>query len=116
MAVTIADTFAPKNNLDFPVVESKDVKGGIHCVESTEERDALLTSQKAEAGMLVYVKGADGSQGKTYQMNDTKTAFVPFGGELTSDQLSEILTYVETNMESSKYTEDDEGNGILELL
>lgn len=116
MAVQVADTMKAKNNLDFPVVESQDIKGGIHCVKNVEERDALLTSSKIEAGMLVYVAGAEGEAvGKTYQLNDDLLTFSPFGGEMTETQLTEILTYVSDNMETSKVTEED-GVTYLELI
>lgn len=118
MAVQVADTLAAKNNLDFPVVESKDIKGGIHCVADIAARDALLESSKIEAGMLVYVAAVEEAGavvGKTYQLNNDLLSFTPFGGEITETQMTDILTYVSDNMETSKVTEED-GVTYLELI
>ena len=115
MAVTVADQLKPKNGLSFPVVESSDIKGGVHCVATTEERDALLKTDKKEAGMLVYVKGAGDGSGVTYQLNDDLLTFHVFSGEITSEQMQTIMEYVQANIEHSTYTEE-EGMGILTLL
>lgn len=116
MAVTVADTMKQKNGLSFPVVESGDIKGGIHCVATTTERDALIGTQLAQPGMLVYVAAEDDTnKGVTYQLDDTGLTWNKFGGDLDSTQLETILEYVTTNMEGSKYTEE-EGVGYLELL
>lgn len=118
MAVQVADTLAAKNNLDFPVVESKDIKGGVHCVADIAARDALLGSSKIEAGMLVYVAAVEEAGavvGKTYQLNNDLLSFSPFGGEITETQMTDILTYVSDNMETSKVTEED-GVTYLELI
>lgn len=115
MAVQVADTMKAKNNLDFPIVESQDIKGGLHCVTSIAERDKLLQSEKKQAGMLVYVAGSDGTKGVTYQMSDDMMSFHVFAGDLTSEQLQSILDYVQKNFESSKFTEE-EGQAYLELL
>lgn len=115
MAVQVADTLKPKNGLDFPVVESEDIKGGLHCVADTGERDALLTSEKCIAGMLVYVAGSDGQKGKTYQVKDDLSGFDEFAGELSSTQLENILEYVETNIQHTIVSEE-QGVTYLELL
>lgn len=118
MAVQVADTMKAKNNLDFPVVESQDIKGGVHCVATIAERDALLETSKIEAGMLVYVATVEeegATVGKTYQLNNDLLTFSPFGGEITETQMTDILTYVSDNMETSKVTEED-GVTYLELI
>lgn len=115
MAVQVADTLKPKNGLDFPVVESEDIKGGLHCVASDTDRDELLTSDKCVGGMLIYVAGQDGQKGKTYQVKDDLSGVEEFAGALDSTQLETILEYVEANIEHSKYTEE-EGVSYLEIL
>ena len=116
MAVTVADTLAAKNNLDFPIVDGNDVKGGCHCVEDNAAMNKIIGSQKAQAGMLVFVKNDNGSsKSKTYQLNDAMDTFTPFGGDLTTEQMQSIMDYVNKNIEHSK-VEDVDGTTYLTLL
>ena len=84
MAVQVADTLAPKNGLSFPIADGNDIAGGAHTVANTVARDALIGSQKAKAGMIVYVVG-DGY----YKMNDDMTAFEPFKEAVASSTFVE---------------------------
>jgi hypothetical protein len=55
MAIEIIDTLGQKNNGEFPLVDSNDIKGGYYQVISIEERDSIPSIRRKE-GMLCYVK------------------------------------------------------------
>ena len=55
MAIENIDTLGQKNNGEFPLVDSNDIKGGFYQVNSIEERD-LIPSIRRKEGMLCAVK------------------------------------------------------------
>ena len=56
MAIELIDTVTPANNQPYPIVNSDDVKGGYHSVNSISERDAI-PKQRRQSNMLCYVDG-----------------------------------------------------------
>ena len=55
MAIEIIDTLGQKNNGEFPLVDSNDIKGGYYQVDTIEERNQIPLVRRKE-GMLCYVK------------------------------------------------------------
>lgn len=55
MPIEIIDTLSQKNNGNFPLVDSNDIRGGFYQVNSIEERD-LIPSIRRKEGMLCAVK------------------------------------------------------------
>ena len=62
MAIEIIDTLGQKNNGEFPLVDSNDIKGGFYQVDTVNERD-LIPSVRRKEGMLCAVKND-----KVYQL------------------------------------------------
>ena len=72
MAIELISTVIPKNGQDFAIALANDIKGGIHSVNTIEERNAISIHRLAE-GMLCYVK----NEQKMYQYkNGTWVVFV----------------------------------------
>lgn len=55
MAIEIIDILGQKNNGDFPLVDSNDIRGGFYQVNTIEERN-LIPSIRRKEGMLCAVK------------------------------------------------------------
>ena len=55
MAIEIIDTLGQKNNGEFPLVDSNNIKGGYYQVDTIEERNGIPSVRRKE-GMLCYVK------------------------------------------------------------
>ena len=55
MAIEIIDILGQKNNGDFPLVDSNDIRGGFYQVDTIEERN-LIPSIRRKEGMLCAVK------------------------------------------------------------
>ena len=55
MAIEIIDTLSQKNNGDFALVDSNDIKGGYYQVSSIEERDSIPIVRR-KLGMQCYVE------------------------------------------------------------
>lgn len=53
--IEIISTLKQKNNLDFPIVDSNDIKGGLYLVNSVNERDSVPTTRRKE-GMICWIK------------------------------------------------------------
>ena len=66
MAIEIIDTLSQKNNGNFALVDSNDIKGGYYQVESIEERDNIPAVRR-KVGMLCYVEN-DTNTGIIYQL------------------------------------------------
>lgn len=62
MAIEIIDILGQKNNGEFPLVDSNDIRGGFYQVDTIEERD-LIPSIRRKEGMLCSVKNE-----KMYQL------------------------------------------------
>lgn len=78
----------------YPIVNSDDVKGGIHKVADLTERNALPVSYQ-DTGMLVYVRSIK----KTYQLQDSATILIwaVFGdGKLTKVNANTYLIGTDT--------------------
>lgn len=56
MAIELISTIVPKNGQSFAIALANDIRGGLHSVETIEERNTIPTDRLAE-GMLCYVKG-----------------------------------------------------------
>ena len=56
MAIELISTVVPKNGQSFAIALANDIKGGLHSVNSIDERNTISTDRLAE-GMLCYVKG-----------------------------------------------------------
>ena len=54
MAIELISTITPKNNGGFAIALAHDIQGGLHSVDSIDERDAISKERLAE-GMLCYV-------------------------------------------------------------
>jgi hypothetical protein len=54
MAVEVISQIKQKNGLDFPIVDSNDLKGGLYSVQDQTELNNIPDVRKKE-GMLVYV-------------------------------------------------------------
>lgn len=82
-----------------------DIPGGFHIVDTIEERNELLViddGKFAIVGMLVYVRSED----KTYQLksDDIWQVFT----DLTTNQMDQIVEYVNTHMaDRSVYSVED---------
>ena len=77
MAIELISTVKPKNNGQFPIAESNDIKGGYYSVESIEVRDSIPDGRRMP-GMLCYVWGD-----KIYKLGDdlrTWNTFTVDGG------------------------------------
>jgi len=84
MAIEIIDTLGQKNNGDFPLVDSNDIKGGYYQVETLEERNNIPSIRRKE-GMLCYV-----NNDKVYQLvggieNACWTSFSAGGSNFAGD-------------------------------
>ena len=80
MAIELISTVKPKNNGQFPIAESNDIKGGYYSVESIEVRDSIPDGRRMP-GMLCYVWGD-----KIYKLGDdlrTWNTFTVDGGSDT---------------------------------
>ena len=55
MAIEIIDILSQKNNGEFPLVDSNDIRGGFYQVDTIEERN-LIPSIRRKEGMLCAVK------------------------------------------------------------
>ena len=55
MAIEIIDILSQKNNGEFALVDSNDIKGGYYQVNDIEERNSIPSIRRKE-GMLCYVK------------------------------------------------------------
>ena len=55
MAIEIIDILGQKNNGEFPLVDSNDIRGGFYQVDTIEERN-LIPSIRRKEGMLCAVK------------------------------------------------------------
>lgn len=53
--IEIISTLKQKNNLDFPIVDSNDIKGGLYLVNTVSEKNSIPTSRRKE-GMVCWVK------------------------------------------------------------
>lgn len=53
--IEIISTLKQKNNLDFPIVDSNDIKGGLYLVNNLSERDNIPKTRRKE-GMVCWVK------------------------------------------------------------
>ena len=53
--IELIDTVRPVSNKGYPIVLSNDIKGGLHSVDTLEERD-LISTERLQNGMLCYVK------------------------------------------------------------
>lgn len=89
MAIELIDTVTPANNQPYPIVNSDDVKGGYHSVNSIEERD-LIPKQRRQANMLCYVDGIGmfrlNSDLSTWVSADNTAAFeMEVDGETTNE-------------------------------
>jgi hypothetical protein len=85
MAVRVQDTILPKNDADFPVVDSGHVKGGHHEVANATARDAISAALRS-VGMKVVTQ----NDGKTWQLDSNATTWTEFtggggGGTLAGD-------------------------------
>ena len=85
MAVRVQDTIKSKNDADFPVVDSSDIKGGHHEVTDAAARDAITASHRS-VGMKVVTQ----DDGKTWQLDANATTWTEFtggggGGTLAGD-------------------------------
>ena len=54
MGVELISEIVQKNNQDFPLVDSNNIRGGIYTVNTIEERDSIPVRRRKE-GMLCYV-------------------------------------------------------------
>lgn len=103
-------------------LETSGGKGGIVCVDSIAERDTLLTSETKYAGMIVYVAGKAATETEEavaaayYSLSDDLATWVPFTGSLSQQDMESVLSYVQSNLEHSKYEEGEDGTAYLTLL
>lgn len=72
MAVEVISQIKQKNGLDFPIVDSNDLKGGLYSVQDQVELNNIPDARKKE-GMLVYV--IDGSNHWFQWLNNTWVIF-----------------------------------------
>lgn len=66
MGIEIIDTLVQKNGRKFPLVDSNNISGGFHQVDTMNERDQITTEFRKE-GMYCYVKN-DESGMHLYQL------------------------------------------------
>lgn len=130
MAIEIIDQLKQKNNGVFPLIDTNDVKGGYHQVNSIDERNNIPEGKRKE-GMLCCVKND-----KTYKLsggisNSNWEVFNISGGAVKSTLVSEtkeqisalkgskgqfiyVVTDKDNNNESNVYIIEsvDENNNI----
>lgn len=75
MPVRVADTIKQINDVNFPVVESNDIKGGLYHVNTSAEMNALPEVRLIE-GMLCYVINED----TYYKRKDNAWIIFTIGG------------------------------------
>ena len=68
MGIEIIDTLTQKNGQTFPIVNTNDIKGGFHQVETISQRDNIPEECKLD-GMYCYVKN-DPENHNMYQLKD----------------------------------------------
>ena len=88
--------------------------GGFHIVDTIEERDALKDYEDGRLmipGMLCYVRGND----TTYQLQDDKETWEIYKAQLTDDNMTQILNYVNQNLSDRSVYSVEEGVEYLTL-
>lgn len=67
--IEVISQIKPKNNNQFPIADVNDLRGGYIQVDSIEEMNAFLPTNKLKEGMLCYVKN---SSDHMYQLHDNQ--------------------------------------------
>lgn len=67
--IEVISQIKPKNNNQFPIADVNDLRGGYIQVDSIEEMNAFLSTNKLKEGMLCYVKN---SSDHMYQLHDNQ--------------------------------------------
>ena len=95
MGIEIIDTLVQKNGQTFPIVNTNDIKGGFHQVETISQRDNIPEDCKLD-GMYCYVKN-DPEKIKLYQLENGIWKAVKFeiNAKMYTPHMSEdgILTW-----------------------
>lgn len=76
MAIEVISEMVQKNQQQFPVVDSNNVRGGVYTVQTTQDRDSIPEVRK-KLGMLCYVIQDD----KYYKLSQSGWEEAKFGGE-----------------------------------
>ena len=105
MAIELISTITAKNNGNFAIALSNEIKGGIHSKETIEDRDKISQSRLQE-GMLCYVV----SSKKYYQWEDNKWIEFSIGG---SDNTQTSMYRVDTYDDMISINQLDLKNGTL---
>ena len=99
MAIEIIDILGQKNNGEFPLVDSNDIRGGFYQVDTIEERN-LIPSVRRKEGMLCAVKSDN-----IYQLvggidNSNWTVFNSGSGEGFSGEYDDLINkpYIPKNV------------------
>lgn len=100
MSVRVQDTILPKNDADFPVVDSGNIRGGHHEVANAAARDALSAAMRS-VGMKVVTQ----DDGKTWQLDSNSTTWTEFtggggggftaGGDLTGTSTNQTVAKIQ---------------------
>lgn len=76
MAIELISEIVQKNNQDFPLIDSNNVRGGVYSVQSVSDRDSIPDKRK-KSGMLCYVIETD----KYYKLYNNTWIEAKFGGD-----------------------------------
>lgn len=105
MAVELIANIAQKNNGDFYLVDSKDIKGGLYSVD-TEEEMYSIPRDRFKDGMLCWVKELG-----IYKRYDTTTdSWVDWENSVNAQDVEDIISsYITTHKEELKGEKGDPG-------
>ena len=76
MAIELISEIVQKNNQDFALIDSNNVRGGVYSVQSVSDRDNIPTKRR-KSGMLCYVIDED----KYYKLYNNTWKEAKFGGD-----------------------------------
>ena len=108
--IEIISTLKQKNNLDFPIVDSNDIKGGLYLVNNVSERDGIPTLRRKE-GMVCWVKDDGFYQliGGIENTNWKEITLSGGGGSLNRSDVEWVGSETPTNQDVIWFDPSDDG-------
>lgn len=120
MAIEVISEIVQKNNQQFPLMDSNNIRGGFYSVQTVEDRDNIPKSRQKE-GMLCYVI----QEQEYYRLEGSSWEKAKFGGDgipiydqETIDELGDKLPekYItipnkETDLNGSAISREIQNNG-----
>lgn len=108
--IEIISTLKQKNNLDFPIVDSNDIKGGLYLVNNVSERNSIPILRRKE-GMVCWVKDDGFYQliGGIENINWKEITLSGGGGSLNRSDVEWIGSQTPTNQDVIWFDPSDDG-------